>query len=191
MTITLTQWKGSGMTVSTERTAAGTPTGPTAAAAGEILRRTLRRHAAGVTVITVPGPAGFTATSFTSVSLEPALVSFCLGVTASTLPAVQAADRFAVHVLGSGNATLARQFARSGTDRFAGLSWTGSHDGLPLLDGVPAWLTARVTLRQRIGDHVLVVGEVEAGGGHGEGPALVHHDGAFATPVRLPPHTGD
>ena len=43
------------------------------------LRRALRQHAAGVTVITVPGPAGFTATSFTSVSLEPALVSFYSG----------------------------------------------------------------------------------------------------------------
>ncbi|MFF3751627.1 flavin reductase family protein [Streptomyces sp. NPDC002018] len=181
------------MTVSTERTAAGTPSGhgPTALAADEILRRTLRRHAAGVTVITVPGPAGFTATSFTSVSLEPALVSFCLGVTASALAAVQAADRFAVHVLGPGNAALARQFARSGTDRFAGLQWTRSADGLPLLDGVPAWLTARVTLRQRVGDHVLVVGEVETGGGHGEGPGLVHHDGAFATPVRLSAHSGE
>lgn len=199
--MTITQSKGSGMTVSTDRTAAGDQTGPTAleptapgpsapgptAPAGdEILRRTLRRHAAGVTVITVPGPAGFTATSFTSVSLEPALVSFCLGVTASTLPAVQSADRFAVHVLGTENTTLAGQFARSGIDRFAGVPWTESPDRLPLLDGVPAWLTARVTLRQRVGDHILVVGEVEAGGGHGQGPALVHHDGAFATPVRLP-----
>ncbi|MDX3850088.1 flavin reductase family protein [Streptomyces sp. AK02-01A] len=178
------------MTVSTERTAVTTP-GDTSATSDEILRRTLRRHAAGVTVITVPGPAGFTATSFTSVSLEPALVSFCLGLTASTLAAVQSADRFAVHVLGAGNTTLARQFARSGIDRFAGIPWTEDQDGLPVLDGVPAWLTARVTLRQRVGDHVLVVGEVESGGGHGEGDALVHHDGAFATPVRLPPHAGE
>jgi flavin reductase (DIM6/NTAB) family NADH-FMN oxidoreductase RutF len=178
------------MTVSTERNSVVTqsavpPTGD------EILRRTLRRHAAGVTVITVPGPAGFTATSFTSVSLEPALVSFCLGLTASTFPAVQRADRFAVHVLGTGNTTLARQFARSGIDRFAGIPWTEGDDGLPLLDEVPAWLTARVTLRQRVGDHVLVVGEVDAGGGHHEGEALVHHNGAFAVPVRLPPRTGE
>ncbi|WP_326614093.1 flavin reductase family protein [Streptomyces scopuliridis] len=189
------------MTVSAERTAAterlassssmtSTPPAVTPVAGDEILRRTLRRHAAGVTVITVPGPAGFTATSFTSVSLEPALVSFCLGLTASTLAAVQSADRFAVHVLGSENTTLARQFARSGIDRFAGVPWTTDHDGLPLLEGVPAWLSARVTLRQRVGDHVLVVGEVESGGGHGEGPALVHHNGAFATPVPLPPHPG-
>ncbi|MFJ1750739.1 flavin reductase family protein [Streptomyces sp. NPDC088116] len=188
------------MTVSAERSTIATAvTDPSVTPArvpapvpgAEILRRTLRRHAAGVTVITVPGPAGFTATSFTSVSLEPALVSFCLGVTASTTAAVQAADRFAVHVLGTEQATLARQFARSGIDRFAGVPWTEGHDGLPLLGGVPAWLTARVTLRQRVGDHLLVVGEVDSGGGHGEGPALVHHDGAFATAVHLPPHTAE
>ncbi|MFJ2651659.1 flavin reductase family protein [Streptomyces sp. NPDC087420] len=178
------------MTVSIERPA-GVAQGPVPATGDEILRRTLRRHAAGVTVITVPGPAGFTATSFTSVSLEPALVSFCLGLTASTFPAVQRADRFAVHVLGTENTTLARQFARSGIDRFDGIPWTEEADGLPLLDGVPAWLTARVTLRQRVGDHILVVGEIDAGGGHGEGDALVHHNGAFAVPVRLPSQTGE
>ncbi|MCW2873096.1 flavin reductase family protein [Actinacidiphila oryziradicis] len=156
-----------------------------AAPAAEVLRRTLRRHAAGVTVITVPGPAGFTATSFTSVSLEPALVSFHLGLTASTARAVRAAERFAVHILGAEHAALAQGFARSGTDRFAGVPWKPSPDGLPLLDGVPAWLTARVVLRQEIGDHLHVVGEVEAGGGHVTGAALVHHDGYFGTAVRL------
>lgn len=151
----------------------------------DVLRRTLRRHASGVTVITVPGPAGFTATSFTSVSLEPALVSFCLGLTASTIDAVRAGDRFAVHVLGTRDSALAARFARSGIDRFHGTAWTPGAGGVPILDGVRAWLTARVTLRQPIGDHLLVVGEVESGGGHLEGGALVHHDGAFATPTPL------
>ncbi|HEV7624901.1 MAG TPA: flavin reductase family protein [Streptomyces sp.] len=153
-----------------------------------ILRRTLRQHAAGVTVITVPGPAGFTATSFTSVSLDPALVSFYLGATASTAEAVRRADRFAVHVLGTENTALAQQFARSGIDRFQGVPWTAADDGLPLLDGVPAWLTARLTHRQQIGDHLLVVGEVDAGGAHGSdsrGSALVHHEGDFVTTRRL------
>jgi flavin reductase (DIM6/NTAB) family NADH-FMN oxidoreductase RutF len=152
---------------------------------GEILRSTLRRHAAGVTVITVPGPAGFTATSFTSVSLEPALVSFCLGVTASTAEAVRGADRFAVHVLGAGNAALAGQFATSGMDRFAGVDWSDAGGGLPLLDDAPAWLTARTTHRQPLGDHLFVVGEVLTGAVEREVPALVHHAGAFATPSPL------
>ncbi|CAM5320387.1 flavin-dependent reductase [Streptomyces avidinii] len=154
--------------------------------AAETLRRTLRRHAAGVTVITVPGPAGFTATSFTSVSLNPPLVAFYLGLGASTAGAVRRADRFAVHLLGTGNTALAGQFASSGVDRFEGVRWTRNADGLPLLEDVPAWLTARVTLRQRIGDHLLVVGEVESGAVEEDSPALVHHDGAYAAAHRLP-----
>ncbi|MEU6119430.1 flavin reductase family protein [Streptomyces sp. NPDC047117] len=157
----------------------------------ETLRRTLRRHAAGVTVVTVPGPAGFTATSFTSVSLDPPLVSFYLGRTASTVEAVRAADRFAVHVLGPQNAALAAQFARSGIDRFAGVPWTPADDGLPVLDAAPAWLTARITLRQTIGDHLLVVGQVDGGGGDGTTAGLVYQAGAFATPAALGTASGD
>jgi flavin reductase (DIM6/NTAB) family NADH-FMN oxidoreductase RutF len=151
----------------------------------ELMRRALRRHAAGVTVVTVPGPAGFTATSFTSVSLDPPLVSFYLSLTASTIGAVRAAGHFAVHVLGAAHAELARGFARSGVDRFHGVEWSaGAHD-VPLLRGVPAWILARVTLREEVGDHLLVVGEVTDGGSHTTGPALVHHDGAFATLIKL------
>ncbi|MFC1415760.1 flavin reductase family protein [Streptacidiphilus cavernicola] len=149
-------------------------------APADLLRRTLRRHAAGVTVLTVPGPAGFTATSFSSVSLEPALVSFYLSRTASTAGAVLDADVFAAHVLGEDQRAIAERFARSGVDRFAGTGWSPGPQGVPLLDGVPAWLTARPVLRQRVGDHLLVVGEVLAAGGDGgAGRPLLHHGGAF------------
>ncbi|MEU3984419.1 flavin reductase family protein [Streptomyces sp. NPDC026672] len=157
----------------------------TATATAEILRSTLRRHAAGVTVITVPGPAGFTATSFTSVSLRPALVSFCVGLTASAAPAVERADRFAVHLLGDRDTAVAARFATSGIDRFAEVPWHAEPGGLPRLDGVSAWLTARVTHRQTLGDHVFVVGEVDGGTVERETPPLVHHDGAFAAALPL------
>ncbi|MER6531266.1 flavin reductase family protein [Streptomyces sp. NPDC001508] len=157
-------------------------TGPESA---EILRSTLRRHAAGVTVITVPGPAGFTATSFTSVSLRPALVSFCIGLTASTAPAVRTADRFAVHLLGTRDTALADRFATSGIDRFAGVPWRHDTAGVPLLDGVSAWLTARVTSRQTLGDHLFVVGQVDDGTVVDEATPLVHHAGSFASALPL------
>jgi flavin reductase (DIM6/NTAB) family NADH-FMN oxidoreductase RutF len=144
-----------------------------------LLRRTLRRHASGVTVVTVPGPVGFTATSFTSVSLEPALISFYVSATASAAPAVRAADLFAVHALDRDQEELATRFARSGVDRFAGTDWTPGDAGVPILSGTAAWLTARPVLVQAVGDHLLVAGEVvDAGVRDGSAP-LVHHDGSF------------
>ncbi|MFF4653289.1 flavin reductase family protein [Streptomyces sp. NPDC001380] len=163
---------------------------PSWAPPSELLRRTLRRHASGVTVVTVPGPAGFTATSFTSVSLEPALVSFCLSSTASTAPAVGTAEVFAVHVLGAGQEDLARAFARSGADRFAGVDWTPAAGGVPLLAGVPAWLTARPELIREVGDHLLVVGRVLDAGGPADAAPLIHHDGGFGTFAALPDREG-
>lgn len=144
---------------------------------GSQLRRTLTRHAAGVTVLTAPGPVGFTATSFTPVSLDPALVSFYIGSRASALPTLRRQDEFAVNILGHDQAALAARFAQKGIDRFADVDWTTDQDGVPLLRGVPAWLRARITLRQPIGDHVLMVGEVIRVGGSGFGDALVHHSG--------------
>ncbi|MFJ5837293.1 flavin reductase family protein [Streptomyces shenzhenensis] len=152
-----------------------------AAPPAELLRRTLRRHPSGVTVVTVPGPAGFTATSFTSVSLDPALVSFYVSSGASTAPAVRSAEVFAVHLLGAGQERVARAFARSGVDRFADTEWTATAEGLPLLTGVPAWLTARPVRLQPIGDHLLVVGRVLTAGGPATGAPLIHHDGGFGT----------
>ena len=147
--------------------------------AGAALRNRLRALAAGVTVVTVPGPAGFTATSFLPVSLDPPLVAVHLGLRASTLRAVLDAEHFAVHVLAHDQRELAARFARSGVDRFARLAWH-ERAGVPVLDGVPLWLRARVTLRQELGDHLQVVGEVvELGGTTPDGPhtALVHHGG--------------
>ena len=162
-------------------TATATATASTATTAADLLRQTLRRHAAGVAVLTVPGPAGVTATSFTSVSIEPALVSFYLSTTASTAAAVNAAQIFAVHVLGEHQAAIAQRFAASGVDRFAGTRWSPGPGGVPLLDDVPAWLTARPVLRQQVGDHLLVVGEVLDAGGAGDSSPLLHHAGAFGS----------
>ncbi|MER8184612.1 flavin reductase family protein [Kitasatospora sp. NPDC094015] len=167
------------MTAVDDRRADGRrPDGPAAVPPADLLRRTLRRHPAGVAVITVPGPAGFTATSFAAASLEPALVSFYLSATASAGPAVLAAEAFTAHLLHRDQEELARRFARSGTDRFAGTHWRTDERGVPRLDGVVAWLTARPVLRQPVGDHLLVVGEVLAAGADG-GTPLLYHDGGY------------
>jgi hypothetical protein len=110
----------------------------TVAVAPDLFRQLLRRHAAAVVVITAPG-TGFTATSFTSVSLDPPLVSFCLAKSASAWPAIEASDTVAVHVLGHDQEHVARTFATRGIDRLASHgAWREGPDGVPLLDGVLA-----------------------------------------------------
>ncbi|MDP9819176.1 flavin reductase (DIM6/NTAB) family NADH-FMN oxidoreductase RutF [Spirilliplanes yamanashiensis] len=154
----------------------------------DLFRALLRRHAAAVVVVTAPGapgtpPAGFTATSFTSVSLDPPLVSFCLARSASAWPAVSTADVVAVHVLGREQEQVARTFATRGIDRFAAHgAWTAGPGGVPLLDGVLARLVCRVAQRVEAGDHTIVLATPELGEHHAdpELTPLVYHSGAYA-----------
>ncbi|MEV6025612.1 flavin reductase family protein [Streptomyces sp. NPDC052036] len=152
-------------------------------ASPDLLRAVFRRHAAGVAVITArgdDGPVGFTATSLTSVSAEPPLVSFGIGLGASSWPAVSRAGHVGVHILGEHQEALAGVFARSGADRFgASTSWREGPQGVPVLDGVLAWLVCRVVARVPAGDHRLVVAEVVRGDPSGAGRPLVYHQGRF------------
>ncbi|MFD8201005.1 flavin reductase family protein [Streptomyces sp. NPDC003470] len=155
----------------------------TAAAGGDLLRSVFRRHAAGVAVITArgdAGPAGFTATSLTSVSAEPPLLSFGIGTGSSSWPAVSGAEYVGVHLLGEHQRELAATFARSGADRFgAPTAWHEGPEGVPVLDDVLAWLVCRVVGRVPAGDHRIVLAEVLLGDPAGSGRPLLYHQGRF------------
>ncbi|MFC6023816.1 flavin reductase family protein [Plantactinospora solaniradicis] len=164
---------------------AGTHRESAQAATGERLRTVLRRQAATVTVITAAAgrPVGFTATSFTSVSMRPPLVSFCLDRGSSSWPIMEAARHVAVHLLGRDQAELARTFATSGIDRFAApTSWQPGPYGVPLLDGALARLVCRVVERIAAGDHTIMLAEPLITE-YAEGAPLIYHDGRYA---RLP-----
>jgi len=163
----------------------------------DLFRALLRHQASTVTVVTAPGtpagtrPAGFTATSFTSVSLVPPLVSFCLGRTSSSWPAVARAGHVAVHLLSHRQQELARRFATSGVDRFAApTAWrTGPH-GVPVLDGTLAWLVCRVADRVVAGDHAVVLAEpLLAQAGRDDSP-LLYHQGRYACLAPVVPLSG-
>ncbi|WP_283135322.1 flavin reductase family protein [Rhizohabitans arisaemae] len=140
-------------------TAVGHPT----AVDEDRFRRALAVHAAGVVVITAEtpgGPAGLTATSFTSVSLDPPLVSFYVDRSSTTWPGLRLADHFGVNILAREQREVAVRFARRGADRFAGTPWRAGPWGVPLLGGVTAHLVCAAHRTVELGDHVLVVGEV-------------------------------
>jgi flavin reductase (DIM6/NTAB) family NADH-FMN oxidoreductase RutF len=149
-----------------------------------VFRSVFRRHAAGVAVITASGarPAGFTATSLTSVSAEPPLLSFGVSTRASAWPTVAQAPFVGVHLLGEHQEELAATFARSGADRFAPpTAWRPGPQGVPLLEDVPAWLVARVVARIPAGDHRIVVAQAVAADPAGPGRPLLYHQGGFNT----------
>lgn len=148
----------------------------------DLLRSAFRRHAAGVAVITARGtdPVGFTATSLTSVSAEPPMVSFGIGTGASSWPAISRAGHVGVHILGEHQQELAATFARSGADRFgAPTRWFDGPEGVPVLEGVLAWMVCRIVARVPAGDHRVVLAEAVAGDSAGAGRPLLYHQGRF------------
>ncbi|MER7700083.1 flavin reductase family protein [Streptomyces sp. NPDC096095] len=150
--------------------------------APEEFRRVLGHFASGVTVITArdaAGPAGFACQSFASLSLDPPLVSFMVSRTSTTWPRIARAGAFCVNVLGAGQGPLCRGFAVSGADKFAGVAYAEAPATGPLLDSVPAWIDCRVHAVHTGGDHLIVVGRVEALGAVEEAEPLLFHRGAF------------
>jgi flavin reductase (DIM6/NTAB) family NADH-FMN oxidoreductase RutF len=147
------------------------------------LRAVLRRQASTVTVITAAGspPVGFTATSFTSVSLRPPLVLFCLNLESSSWPVFAVADHVAVHMLSRDQHALARRFAASGVDRFAPPTvWTRGPRGVPILDGVAACLLCEVVECRPAGDHAVVLARPVLGDMDPTNPEpLLYHDGGY------------
>ena len=149
----------------------------------EVFRSVFRDHAARVVVVTAagdPAPAGFTATSLASVSLQPPMVSFAVARSASAWRTVSRSHRLAVHLLGEDQDRLASTFATSGIDRFAGVPWHPGPGGEPLLDGCAAYLCCQVVQHVPAGDHVVVLARVAEARIHRTGSPLIYHDGAYA-----------
>ncbi|MFF5707402.1 flavin reductase family protein [Streptomyces sp. NPDC012794] len=147
--------------------------------------RTMARVPTPVTVVTTVDQAGqrwgFTASSFSSLSLDPPLVLVCPAKTASCHEAFITGDRFLVNVLAAEHADIASSFARSGHDKFAGSPMEPCEFGLP---GLPD-ATARIacTLHDVLdgGDHSILVGRVESVSTGGAEP-LVYYNRLFTRP---------
>ena len=147
-----------------------------------VMRDVLGHFASGVTVVTSigpDGPIGFTCQSFSSLSLDPPLIAFAPSRTSTTWPRLREAGRFCVNVLAEEQSELSSAFARSGTDKFAGVSWAPSPYGCPMLEGVVAWIDSEVWAEYDGGDHTLVVGRVLDLGADPDRDPLVFHRGSY------------
>lgn len=146
-------------------------------------RQLLGRFATGVTILTVVSPdgrpIGMTANSLSSVSLRPPLISVCVDREAETHDIILQASEFVVNVLSSPQETLARRFADKHPDRFDGVGYHLSPDGLILLDGALAHIECHRHARYEAGDHTIVIGKV-VGGATGDGRPLLYYRGGYA-----------
>src|SRR3977135_272530 len=129
-------------------------------------RNALGTFYTGVAIITAVAadgrPYGLTCNSFASVSLNPPLVLWSLGMFSQGLSIFQNASHFAVNVLGASQQVLAKKFATSSEDKFAGVQWTAGLGNAPLLGDSVANFQCRAVDRYYGGDHVIFLGAVEA-----------------------------
>ena len=130
----------------------------------ETLRRVLGCFVTGVTVVTVRDTGGvahgFTASSFTSVSLDPPLVLVCVGHEVERVDVYRRCSEFAINVLGDSQRALSDRFAAERPDRFAGVRWREGLRGVPILEGCIASLECASWRRIEAGDHMILVGRV-------------------------------
>lgn len=148
-------------------------------------RHLLGHFASGVTIITLARadglPAGMTASSLASASLQPPLVSVCIDRDAEIHPLMLEAERWTVNILADDQEALSRRFAESSQDRFDGVGYTTA-GGLVVLDGTLAHLECEPEAHHDVGDHTMFVGRVVGGSAYGGRP-LLYYRGGYGTPL--------
>ncbi len=130
------------------------------------LRTAFGSFMTGVTIITTAGidgsPRGFTANSFTSVSLEPPLLMICVGKAAASMEVFRKAKGFAVNILAEEQKEVSVLFASKRPDKFDTANWRPGPYGNPLIEGSAAWFDCARHQVIDAGDHIILMGHIEA-----------------------------
>jgi 3-hydroxy-9,10-secoandrosta-1,3,5(10)-triene-9,17-dione monooxygenase reductase component len=145
-------------------------------------RTVLGHFATGVVLITAiedGEPVGMAANSFTSVSLDPALVLFCAAKASSTWPHIQSSGKWAANFLDEDAEEICRLFAQKGADRFAQVGFEPGRTGSPILEDALAFVDCETIAEHDAGDHVIVVGRVIELGYQHEGKPLLFYRGGY------------
>lgn len=139
--------------------------------------------ASGVTVITTQGPdgpVGFTCQSFYSVSIDPPLISFSIARTSKSLASFREQGQIVVNFLSREQQDLSSQFARSGTDKWQGVSWHPSEsNGAPTLENGTGWVAGEIDREIEAGDHILFLVRVLGVSTDPEKPPLLFYRGGY------------
>lgn len=146
------------------------------------LRRVYGAFPSGVTAVAglVDGvPAGLAASSFTSVSLAPALVSVCADVRSATWPVLRTLPRLGISVLGAHQEKECRRLSSKSGDRFAALDYRASADGAVFVEGASAWLECSIESVLPAGDHDIILFRVHDLDADPLVPPLVFQAGTF------------
>lgn len=153
-------------------------------------RRALGKFPTGVTVITTRGadgePIGMTASSFNTLSMDPALILWSIDKSAYSLDAFSKGKGFAINVLRHHQLELSNGFARRGEDKFAGVEISDCSNGAPLLPDTAAWFACTTWEVYEGGDHFIIVGEVTDYSYADNVSSLVFHNGRYAVPATHP-----
>jgi flavin reductase (DIM6/NTAB) family NADH-FMN oxidoreductase RutF len=136
-----------------------------------------------VTVITAKAAdgsdQGMTVSAFCSVSLEPPLVLICIEKTASVYDALTSAPGFVVNILSAKQEQIARRFSIVDIDRFEGVGFSRTQNGIAVLDDVLGIIECRKFALHDAGDHTIIVAEVEATRAESGSP-LMYYRGGYA-----------
>jgi len=158
---------------------------PLSPVSGQESRAACGRFATGITVVTTVGadgaPVGVTVNSFSSVSLDPPLVLFCLDRAALSFPAFEGAKSFAINVLRESQQDLSVRFSQQGAQKFGDLDVQRWGTGCPILAGCLANLECRTEAIYPGGDHIIIVGRVVHLSVEEDGRPLVYYGGAYRT----------
>ncbi|WP_438397279.1 flavin reductase [Caballeronia sp. DA-9] len=139
----------------------------------------------GVTIVTTmrgDQPLGFTANSFSSVSLDPALLLVSIAKSSSNYQTFSTVGHFAINVLAEGQKDLSNTFARPSDDRFASVDWRLSANENPLIEGVSAWFDCTFHAVIDAGDHALLLGKIKDFDSAGSA-GLGYYRGGYFTPA--------
>jgi flavin reductase (DIM6/NTAB) family NADH-FMN oxidoreductase RutF len=152
----------------------------------EALRASFRRHASGVSVITLTdaagAPIGFTATSMTSLGANPPLASFNVSQGSSTFPSLEVGKYVGIHTLGASTVGLAQRMAADHTQRYVPADWHEGPYGVPVFPAATSILIAKIRDIHNIENNAVVIVDIIEGLAGTEDEALLYYQRSYMKP---------